>query len=1039
MFDWIIGWSLRNRVVILLLYAVLTVAALFALGRMVVDVFPEFAPPQVQIQTEAPGFAARDVELLVTRPLEVTLQGMPNVEQIRSNSSIGLSRITIVFAADTDIFHARVLAQERLQLARASLPGSVRPPELMPVTSAISWLLKFALVDWSGQDRSYELRSLVDWEFRNRLLAQEGVASVVAVGGEVKQYQVQVDPAALMRLGLPFTRVVDAARDANSVAPAAFVFPTPEEEYFVRGEARVHSLADIGRSALGLVQGSPLTIGDVAEVRFGGEIKRGDGQMYGGPAVIGTVSKLWGSDTLATTQRVEETLRDLATTLPEGVELVPNVFRQASFIDRSIDNLEDALLHSSLIVALVLFLFLVRWRPTVISLIAIPTSLMMGILVLSLLDIGLNALTLGGLVFAIGEVVDDAIIDVENILRRLRENQQATAPLPTLEIVFEGSSEIRNSVVFATVIIVLTFLPVFFLSDIEGRVFAPLAIAYLAAVAGSLLVALTLVPVLCSYFFGGRYARERVGLGRFVTWLLGVYRCALAYTMARPRAILGAALGASALGLVLIFTLGRSFLPAFHEGNIVIAMTLMPGTSLEESLRIGRQVESLVGAMPEVAMVAQRAGRSRLDEDAQPVNFSEFDVTLKEDVHDVATAMDTIRGELSGIPGAAINVSQFITHRMQEIMSGVRSQMVAKVYGPDLDVLAHLQQELLAAVQDVAGVVDLQAEPMVMVPGVDLRVDREAAAAYGITPGEVVRQAGGALNGVVVSQVLEGDRAYDLYVRIEASARADLDVLGNLPLQTAAGAVVPLRAVAQVDVVQEPYMINRDGGARRAVVQWNVAGRDLSAVVDDVREQVEQALVLPTGYTLEYGGDWEGQQRALRDLLIAGGIAILLVFAVMLRAFRQLPLVGLILSNLPFALVGGVLALVIAGETLSVSSLVGLIALFGIATRNGILLISRYQWVAARNGDASADAAALAVQGALDRMLPIAMTALTTALAVIPFLVGDPTGKELQRPLAIVLLGGMVSSTLLNLFVLPSGFAWALRRWPNLLRAPAGP
>lgn len=1039
MFDWIIGWSLRNRVVVLLLYAVLSVAALFALGRMVIDVFPEFAPPQVQIQTEAPGFAARDVELLVTRPLEVALQGMPNVEQIRSNSSIGLSRITIVFDADTDIFHARVLAQERLQLARGTLPDSVRPPELMPVTSAISWLLKFALVDWSDQDRSYELRSLVDWEFRNRLLAQEGVASVVAVGGEVKQYQVQVDPAALMRLGLPFTRVLDAARDANSIAPAAFVFPTPEEEYFMRAEARVQSLADIGRSGLGMVQGSPLTLADVADVRFGGEIKRGDGQMYGGPAVIGTVSKLWGSDTLATTHRVEETLRELATTLPEGVELVANVFRQASFIERSIDNLEEALLHSSLIVALVLFLFLVRWRPTVISLIAIPTSLMMGVLVLWLLGIGLNALTLGGLVFAIGEVVDDAIIDVENILRRLRENRQTEQPRPTLEVVFEGSSEIRNSVVFATVIIVLTFLPVFFLSDIEGRVFAPLAIAYLAAVAGSLLVALTVVPVLCSYFFGSRHAQEHVGLGAFATRLLEAYRRALGYTMARPRAMLGTALGAIVLGLALIFMLGRSFMPGFHEGNIVIAMTLMPGTSLEESLRIGRTVENLVGGMPEVAMVAQRAGRSRLDEDAQPVNFSEFDVTLKQDVRDVSAVMDVIRDQLAGIPGASINVSQFITHRMQEIMSGVRSQMVVKIYGPDLDMLAHLQQELFAAVQAVDGVVDLQAEPMVMVPGIDLRVDRDAATAYGLTPGEIVRQAGGALNGVVVSQVLEGDRAYDLYVRIDAAAREDLKALENLPLQTPTDAVVPLQAVARLQAVQEPYMINRDGGARRAVVQWNVAGgHDLSTVVADVREQVDKTMVLPTGYTLEYGGDWEGQQRALHDLLTAGGIAVLLVLAVMLRAFRALPLVGLVLSNLPFALVGGVLALVLAGENLNVSSLVGLIALFGIATRNSILLISRYQRVAARNGGAAADEVALAVQGALDRMLPIAMTALTTALAVIPFLVGDPTGKELQRPLAIVLLGGMVSSTLLNLFVLPSGFAWALRRWPNLLRAPGG-
>ncbi len=1031
MFDWIISRSLQYRTIVILMYIVLAVAALFALSRMVIDVFPEFAPPQVQIQTEAPGFAARDVELLVTRPLEVALQGMPNVSQIRSNSSIGLSRITIVFDSDVDIFNARVLAQERLQLARGTLPSGIQEPELMPVTSAISWLLKFALVDWSGQDRGFELRSLVDWEFRNRLLAQEGVASVVAVGGEVKQYQVQVDPSSLMRLGLPFTRVVDAARDANSVAPGAFLFPTPEEEYFLRGEGRVHSLEDIARSSLGLQANNSLTISDVAEVRFGGEIKRGDGQMYGGPAVIGTVSKLWGSDTLATTRRVEQTLADLAGALPEGVELIPDVFRQASFIERSIDNLGEALLHASLIVALVLFLFLVRWRPTVISLIAIPVSLMMGILVLWFLGIGLNALTLGGLVFAIGEVVDDAIIDVENILRRLRENREADEPRPMLEIVFEGSSEIRNSVVFATIIIVIAFMPVFFLSDIEGRVFAPLAIAYLAAVAGSLLVALTLVPVLCSYFLAGRNLERSVELGSFATRLLSGYRGLLQHTLAIPRIMFGGALVAFVLSVVLVLSLGRSFIPAFHEGNIVIAMTLMPGTSLEESLRIGRQVENLVAGIDEVASVAQRAGRSRLDEDAQPVNFSEFDVTLKDEVRDVPEVMAGIRRVLESIPGASMNVSQFITHRMQEIMSGVRSQMVVKIFGPDLDMLAHLQDELYAAVQGVEGVVDLQAEPMVTIPGVDLRVDRDAAASYGMTPGEVVRQVGGALNGVVVSQVLEDDRSYDLYVRIDARSRDSLEVLRKLPLQVSSDAVVPLEAVADIQAMQEPYMINRDGGARRAVVQWNVAGRDINTVVTDVRDRVNESMVLPPGYSIEYGGDWEGQQRAMRDLLVAGGVAMLLVLAVLLRAFRTLPLVGLILTNLPFALIGGVLALFIAGETLNVSSLVGLIALFGIATRNSILLVSRYQRIAIHSVGEKAEG--LALQGAMDRMLPILMTALTTALAVIPFLVGDPTGKELQRPLAIVLLGGMISSTLLNLFVLPSVFAWTMRRWPGLL------
>lgn len=1032
MFDWIISWSLRNRIVVVLLFVVLAVASLLALRHMVIDVFPEFAPPQVQIQTEAPGFTSRDVELFVTRRLEVALQGMPNVEQIRSNSSIGLSRITIVFDSGVDIYNARALAQERLQLARGTMPAGVREPELMPVTSAISWLLKFALVDWSGQDRGYELRSLVDWEFRNRLLAQQGVASVVAVGGEVKQYQVQVDPNALMRIGLPFTRIVDAARDANSVVPGAFLYPTQEEEYFIRGEGRVQSLDDISRSSLGLQTNRFLTIDDVADVRFGGEIKRGDGQMYGGPAVIGTVSKLWGSDTLLTTHRVEKILGELANTLPEGVQLIPDVFRQANFIDHSIDNLEEALLHASIIVALILFLFLVRWRVTVISLVAIPASLMMGILVLWMLGVGLNALTLGGLVFAIGEVVDDAIIDVENILRRLRENGQSRK---MLEIVFEGSSEIRNSVVFATLIIVITFMPVFFLSDIEGRVFAPLAIAYLAAVVGSLLVALTLIPVLCSYFLNDGYVQQAAGMSRIAVALQSGYRRILRHTMAMPRLMFGGALAAFGLCIVLMLSLGRSFIPAFHEGNIVIAMTLMPGSSLEESLRIGMQVDQLIGDMHEVVSVAQRAGRSRLDEDAQPVNFSEFDVTLRDDIHDVSAVMDRIRSRLEVIPGASINVSQFITHRMQEIMSGVRAQIVVKIFGPDLDMLAHLQDELYSAVEKVDGIVDLQAEPMVTVPGIDILVDRDAAASYGMTPGEVLRQVGSAFNGVVVSQVQESDRTYDLYVRIAEEARNNLQALRKLPLQASSDAVVPLEAVAQLKAVQEPYSINRDGGARRAVVQWNVEGRDLNAVVNDVRKQVGSSLVLPPGYSLEYGGDWVGQERAMSKLLTAGGVAVLLVVAVMLRAFRSLTLVGLVLTNLPFALIGGVLALLIFGETLNVSSLVGLIALFGIATRNSILLITRYQRIALSSEVDKPES--LAVQGAMDRMLPITMTALTTALAVIPFLIGDPTGKELQRPLAIVLLGGMTSSTVLNLLVLPSIFAWILRRRPGLLEYDA--
>lgn len=1021
MFDAVIRWSLHNRLTVIAVFVLLMAAAAVAATRMAIDVFPEFAPPQVQIQTEAPGYAAKDVELLVTRPLEVVLQGSPLVEQIRSNSSVGLSRITLVFKWDVDVYRARVIVQERLQLAQAQLPTGIEPPQLMPVTSAVSWLLKFALVDWSDKFRAHELRGLVDWDFRHRLLAQAGVASTVAVGGGVKQYQILPDPLKLQSYGLSFTEVAAAAGRAQALAPGAYIYPSPEEEYFARVNGQVRTLADLRQGVAAMREGQPIFLSDVAEVRFGDEIKRGDGQIDGGPAVIGTVSKLWGADTLATTERVEAALQQLAASLPTDVQLIPDVFRQASFIEVSIANLQQALLHASIIVALVLFLFLFRWRPTVISLVAIPTSLLMGVLVLWLLDVGINALTLGGLVFAIGEVVDDAIVDVENIVRRLRERAVDGAAAPMLSIVYDGSREIRNSVVFATFVIVIAFVPIFFLEGIEGRIFAPLAVAYLAAIGSSLAVAITLVPVLCYYLLARDRRPHAFAIAPASVWLGRHYRAGLARCLRVPRVLIASAAAAALAAAVGVFFLSRAFIPAFHEGNIVIAATLMPGTSLDENLRVGRWVQQRIGAMPEVALIAQRAGRSRLDEDAQPVNFSEFDVTLRPGTRDIPATMQRMRTALAEVPGMAVNVSQFITHRMHEILSGVRAQVAVKIYGPDLAVLQRKQVEIMNAVKNIAGVVDLQAEPLITSPGVDVRVNRRAAAAHGFTAEEIVTQAGQALNGVRAAQILEHDRSFDLFVRIPMDARDSLARVGQLPLRSPSGAIVPLRAVADVVAVQEPYMINRDGGARRAAVQWNVAGGDLVDIVGEAQARIAK-LPLPPGYSLEFGGDYVGQQRATRNLLLAGGAAVLAIFVAMLQAFKNARLAALVMANLPFALIGGVLALAIAGESLNVSSLIGLIVLFGIATRNSILLVSRYQQLLA-GGTPTDD---IALKGALDRLAPIVMTALSAGLAVIPLILGDPAGKELERPLAIVILGGMLSSTLLNLFILPAAFAHML-------------
>jgi CzcA family heavy metal efflux pump len=1026
MFDWAIRWSLRNRLAVILLYLVLAGASLVAAFNMAVDVFPEYAPPQVQIQTEVPGFSSKDVETLVTRPIEIVLQGAPYIEEIRSNSSVGLSRITIIFKWGIDIYRARQIIQERLQLAQSQLPSGVQTPQLMPVTSAVSWLLKFGLVDWSGGNREHELRALVDWDIRNRLLAQPGVASVVAVGGGVKQYQVMLDPLRLRKYGVSTDTVMRALREANLVAPGGFVYPSAEEEYFIRANGKVESLRDVADTLVVMRDGQPIHVGDLGEVRFGSEVKRGDGQITGGPAVIGTVSKLWGADTLETTRNVEKVLASMAQNLPEGVQLIPNVFRQASFIEASIDNLHDALLHSSIIVALILLLFLFRWRPTAISLIAIPTSLMAGVLILWALDISINALTLGGLVFAIGEVVDDAIIDVENILRRLRENKAAAAPLPALEIVYEGSREIRNSVVFATFIILIAFTPIFFLDGIEGRIFQPLAISYLAAIGSSLVVAITLVPVLCYFLMGKGQEHREFGLGPVSERLLAVYRRVLTGILARPLPVLVVSLALLVGAIATIPGLGRSFIPPFHEGNLVIATTMLPGTSLEENLRMGREVERLIGTMPEVESLAQRAGRSRLDEDAQPVNFSEFDITLKPGTENVPEVMRTIRERLSGIPGMSSNVSQFITHRMSEIISGVRAQVAVKIYGQDLAVLQAKQQEIYQAVKGVPGMVDLQMEPMILVPGLDIRVNREAAATYGFTPAAIVTQVEQAFNGVAVSRVLEQDRNFDLFLRVNDAARAHPENLGDMPLISPQGVVVPLRELARIKSVREPYMINRDSGARRAVVQWNTDGRDLDGVVREAQERIKAQVKLPPGYTVEFGGDYQGQQRATRNLLLSGGAALVLMTVIMFQAFRQWPLVLLVMLNLPLALIGGVFALALAGETINVSSMIGMVALFGVATRNSLLLISRYQNLLVAHPEMNPTD--VAIHGATDRLVPILMTAFTAALAVIPLIVGDPTGKELERPLAIVLLGGMLSSTLLNLVVIPTLFRWLATR-----------
>ncbi|RDW14540.1 efflux RND transporter permease subunit [Paracoccus thiocyanatus] len=1025
MFDRIIRASLRFRFTVIVLYAALMIVAAAVLPRMPVDVFPEFAPPQIQVQTEAPGFPSEDVETLVTRPIETALQGMPLVEQLRSVSSVGLSRVTIVFQPGIDIYDARMLTQERLQTAMTQLPDGVEPPRMMPMTSAVSWLQKFALVDWSQNPDPLRLRALADWDFRNALLAQPGVAEVVAQGGGVKQYQVLVDVTKLRRYDLSFDDVVAAARQANLILPGAFLEPSRDEEYFLRVDGRARTPEEIGRTQIALRDGVPLLLADVAQVVNGPEIKRGDAQMAGGSAVIGTVSKLWGADTLDTSRAVQSALDRLAQTLPPDIQLIPNVFRQASSIERSIENLRGAMIEAVIIVALILALLIGRWRPTVISLVAIPISLTVGALILWMLGIGINALTLGGLIFAVGEVVDDAIIDVENIIRRARETRSQGQRVPLLQTVFEGSSEIRNSVVFATGIVIIAFAPIFFLSEIEGRLFAPMAIAYIAAVLGSLFVALSLVPVL-SYFALRRGGGRDLEPSRAALWLHRGYGRLIGRVVDHGRPAIILSLAGTVVAALLLVTAAREFLPQQAEGNVIIATTAMPGTSLAENMRLGTQIERIVSAVPGVVSVSQRAGRSRLDEDAQPVNFAEFDVTLDPELRDAAGAIEQIRTALAEVPGVAVNVSQFITHRMQEILSGVRAQVVIKVFGADLATLEHLQGDIIQAVSGIPGIVDLQPEPLLLIPGYDIRVDRANAAVYGLSPGEIVRQVGQALNGIAVSKVVEGDRSFDLVVRGDEASRKTVEAIARMPLRSSAGATVPVSAVASIAPTQDRYQIAHEDGQRRAVVQWNTTG-DLGRVIAAAEAAIAEQVALPPGYRLVFDGDWVGQQRASANLAWSGSLSILMILLLLGLAFRTPAFAALVALNVPFALLGGALVLRLGGESLNVASTVGLIALAGVAARNGILLLSRYEVL---ESDTSLSPREIALQGARDRLLPIVMTALTTAIAVIPLMLGDPVGKEYQRAIALVLFGGMMSSLVLNLLLVPPLYLALRRRIP---------
>jgi CzcA family heavy metal efflux pump len=1009
----IIEWALRNRLLVLIAAGGLLIYGGIVTFRAHVDVFPDLTAPTVTILTESHGLAPEEVESLVTLPIEAAMNGTAGVFRVRSNSAIGISIVFVEFEFGTDIYRARQLVTEKLQQVR--LPKDVPAPVLGPISSTMGEIMLISMT--SKTTSPMDLRSLADWVVRPRLLGISGVSQVMIIGGETKQFQVLIDPANLADYNLTVDQVTDAVGKSNANASGGFL-ERPNEEFLIRGRARVYSTEDLADSVVGVRDGTPILLKNISTVQEGPALKRGDGSFNGQPAVVATIQKQPNANTLELTRQIEETLSGLKPTLPADVTIDTKAFQQADFINRAIGNVNRSLIEGGIMVTIVLFLFLWNFRTTFISLTAIPLSLVTAILVMSYFGITVNTMTLGGLAIAIGALVDDAIIDVENVFRRLKQNDHSPNPEPVIRVIFKASSEIRNSILFATLIIILVFLPLFSLSGFEGRMFAPLAFVYIISLTASLIVALTVTPVLCYYLLGHSKLLHDERDSRLVAWLKRRYARILNWTLRHPYKIIGASAVMLLVAVLLFPFMGREFLPPFNEGALNINASLPPGASLQESNRIGSIIETALREVPEVVSTTRRTGRAELDEHAAGVNLSEIEVVTKEGDRPHSEMMEEVRQKLARIPGVTGEVGQPISHRIDHLLSGTRAQIAIKLFGPDLATLRTKAGEIREAMATVPGIVDLLVEPQVGVPQVQINMNRQGAAAVGVSAESLAETVDTAFNGHVASQVLEEQKTYDVLVRFDDSARQSVETISKTLIDTPSGGKVPIAQVADVRVDQGPNTINRENVQRRIIVQANVADRDLGSVIADVRTAIGQRVRLPQGYFVQYGGQFESQEKASRQILLFSIVAIAGIFLLLYIALKSVRSAFLVMANLPLALIGGVVMVFLSGGTLSIASLVGFITLFGIATRNGIMLISHYSHLMTEEGVGFRDAI---VQGSMERLSPILMTALVTGVGLIPLAlgVGEP-GKEIQQPMAIVILGGIFTSTFLNMIVIPA-------------------
>jgi CzcA family heavy metal efflux pump len=1020
MLNALIRFSLRHRPIILAACLLLLVTGAQVLRQLPVEVLPDLTKPTVTILTEAPGLAPEEVENLVTLPIESAVQGVGGVDRLRSNSDVGLSLVFVEFAWGTEIHRARQWVQERLQAALANLPDGVEPG-LTPVSSLMGEILLVGLRDPEQRMRPMDLRTLADSTLRRRLQSIPGVAEVLAIGGGVKQIQVRPDPQRLAAFDVTLAELEAALADAARNTTGGYLL-SGAREIMVRNLAMTTDLDALARTVVKSMDGRPVTVADLAEVGHGVQPMRGDASVNGRPGVVLSVDKAPGFDTLRLTDRIEAALEELRPSLPPGLE-VEILFRQGEFIRHAIHNLQEAIRDGAVMVTLVLFLFLLNFRTTFITLTAIPLSFALTVLVFRLFDVSVNAMTLGGLAVAIGMVVDDAIVDVENVYRRLRENAVAAAPRPRLEVIATASGEVRNSILYATVLIILVFLPLLGLQGIEGRLFQPIAIATMVSMAASFLVSLTVIPVLCSLLLRPREGRVH-GDGPLVRALKRTYRATwLNLALRQPLLVLGVAGVLAAWAVSILPSLGREFLPAFNEGSAVISLAAAPGTSLRQSNAIGEVAVELLRAVPEVRSVGRRAGRAERDDHVMPVSVNEFDVEFHAEGRPRAAVFEDIRNRLATLPGTVATLGQPIGHRLSHMLSGVSAKIAIKLYGPDLDTLRQYGKQIEALARGIPGLTDVGLEPQVPIPQLRIEVDRDRALAAGATPGAINAQLATLLGGRPVAELREGVQTVDLVLQAPDSWRDSPERLRELPIEIGEGRRLPLGALARVAEASGPNVINRENGQRRVVVAANTRERDLQTLVLRLQQEIAAEVKLPDGggYFIRFEGEFQAQQAAAKRIGLLS-LAVLAIIAFLLYGYFGTPVFALqVLADVPLALIGGLLLTWRVVDNISIATLVGFIAVAGVAARNSIMLISHYLHLMRHEGEPFSRA--LVERGTLERLVPVLMTALSAGIALVPLVLasGDP-GKEILHPVAVVICGGLITSTFLGLGVTPAVF-----------------